>query len=157
MLRRPFGLVACPSVSPRRRHPQRIDVAFRVSIPKKYRPTDSAIPLCRWIPSLGCAVFLLRTVLDEFSLPAASSLRVRVPPECRPTTPSQRASAHQHLSWASVSLQHMRNRGSTSRRLFLPALVRLQGLATLLTVCAPRIRAGFVSHRQRSWDSPFGA
>jgi hypothetical protein len=34
---------------------------------------------------------------------------------------------------------------------------RLQGLATLLTVSSCRFRAGFVSYRQRSWDSPFGA
>jgi len=38
-----------------------------------------------------------------------------------------------------------------------PATFRLQGLATLLTAYALRFRAGFVSHRQRSWDSPFGA
>jgi hypothetical protein len=38
-----------------------------------------------------------------------------------------------------------------------PATVRLQGLITLLTAFALRPRAGFVSHRQRSWDSPFGA
>ena len=30
-------------------------------------------------------------------------------------------------------------------------------MATLLTVYSLRSRAGFVSHRQRSWDSPFGA
>jgi len=29
-------------------------------------------------------------------------------------------------------------------------------LATLLTACALESRAGFVSHRRRSWDSPFG-
>jgi len=37
------------------------------------------------------------------------------------------------------------------------ATLRLQGLATLLTLYSVRTRAGFVSHRQRSWDSPFGA
>jgi hypothetical protein len=37
-----------------------------------------------------------------------------------------------------------------------PATFRLQGLATLLTAYSLRSRAGFVSHRQRSWDSPFG-
>jgi hypothetical protein len=37
-----------------------------------------------------------------------------------------------------------------------PATVRLQGLATLLTAYSLESRAGFVSHRQRSWDSPFG-
>jgi hypothetical protein len=38
-----------------------------------------------------------------------------------------------------------------------PAPFRLQGLVTLLTAYALRSRAGFVSHRQRSWDLPFGA
>jgi hypothetical protein len=38
-----------------------------------------------------------------------------------------------------------------------PATFHLQGLATLLAASSLRIRAGFVSHRQRSWDSPFGA
>jgi hypothetical protein len=56
-----------------------------------------------------------------------------------------------------ASLQHIRIRRSTDRELYLPAVFRLQGLVTLLTVYSLRIRAGFVSHRQRSWDSPFGA
>jgi len=55
------------------------------------------------------------------------------------------------------SLQHLRNRRSTSRRLCLPASFRLQGLVTLVAASSLRFRAGFVSHRQRSWDSPFGA
>jgi hypothetical protein len=38
-----------------------------------------------------------------------------------------------------------------------PATVRVQGLGTLFAAFARRIRAGFVSRRQRSWDSPFGA
>jgi hypothetical protein len=38
-----------------------------------------------------------------------------------------------------------------------PATFRLQGLVTLLTVYALRALAGSVSHRRRSWDSPFGA
>jgi hypothetical protein len=55
------------------------------------------------------------------------------------------------------SLQHLRNRGSTSRGLCLPATFRLQGLATLLAAYSPQSRAGLVSYRQRSWDLPFGA
>jgi hypothetical protein len=35
--------------------------------------------------------------------------------------------------------------------------LRLQGLVTLLTVYSLRVLAGSFSHRQRSWDSPFGA
>jgi len=56
-----------------------------------------------------------------------------------------------------LSLQHIRNRRSTSRELCLPATFRPQGLATLSTVFSLRSRAGFFSHRLRSWDSPFGA
>jgi len=48
-------------------------------------------------------------------------------------------------------------RRSTCRELATPATVRLQGLATLLTVSALRARVGLVSCRRRSWDSPFGA
>jgi hypothetical protein len=54
------------------------------------------------------------------------------------------------------SLQHIRNRRSTWCGLGSPATFRLQGLATLLAVYSLRSRAGSVSHRQRSWDSPFG-
>jgi hypothetical protein len=56
-----------------------------------------------------------------------------------------------------ASLQHMRHRRYAYRERCLPATLRLQGLATLLTVYSLRCRAGFVSHRQRSWDLPFGA
>jgi len=51
----------------------------------------------------------------------------------------------------------MKNCGSTCRGLCLPATFRLQGLTTLLAAYSPQFRAGFVSHQQRSWDSPFGA
>jgi hypothetical protein len=51
----------------------------------------------------------------------------------------------------------MKERRSTSRGFCLPATFRPQGLATLSTVSSLRTRAGFVSRRQRSWDSPFGA
>jgi hypothetical protein len=43
-----------------------------------------------------------------------------------------------------------------SPRASRPATFRLQGLATLMTACSLGSRAGFVSHRRRSWDSPFG-
>jgi len=38
-----------------------------------------------------------------------------------------------------------------------PATFRPQGLVTLATVYALQARAGFISHRRRSWDSPCGA
>jgi len=53
-----------------------------------------------------------------------------------------------------LSLQHIRDRRSTSRGRCLPATFRLQGLATLLTAYSLRTPAGFVSRRRRSWDSP---
>jgi len=54
------------------------------------------------------------------------------------------------------SLQHFRNPRSTFRGLSLPATFRLQGLATLLAVFSLESPAGSLSHRLRSWDSPFG-
>jgi hypothetical protein len=55
------------------------------------------------------------------------------------------------------SLQHILDSQIHSRGLCLPAAFRPQGLATLSTACSLRTRAGFISRRQRSWDSPFGA
>jgi hypothetical protein len=77
------------------------------------------------------------------------------PLECYPATPTQPP------QWPSPlmgfrSLQHLRNPRSTHRGQSQPATFRLQGLATLLTACSLESRASFVSHRRRSWDSPFG-
>jgi hypothetical protein len=55
-----------------------------------------------------------------------------------------------------ASLQHLRGRGPLTTGQAGPATFRLQGLLTLLTVFSLESRAGSVSHRQRSWDSPFG-
>jgi hypothetical protein len=56
------------------------------------------------------------------------------------------------LSWASLPFSTCRTRGSTYRGFTSPASFRPQGLATLSTVFSPRVRAGPVSCRQRSWD-----
>jgi hypothetical protein len=69
-----------------------------------------------------------------------------------PTRPSQRPSPLMGFG----SLQHLRNPRSTVRALSRPASFRLQGLVTLLAAYSLESRAGFFSHRQRSWDSPFG-
>jgi hypothetical protein len=55
------------------------------------------------------------------------------------------------------SLQRSGARRSTVRGFATPATFRPQGLAALSAAYSLRARAGFVSHRQRSWDSPFGA
>jgi hypothetical protein len=116
----------------------------------------STIPLCRWpfprlcgFPPTGCAVHVKQTVrpLFEFSLP----------PECCPAKPSPPAEANGLLSWASAPYSTSGIGGPLSRALPQPATFRLQGLVTLLTAYSLRARAGSISHRQRSWDSPFGA
>jgi hypothetical protein len=56
-----------------------------------------------------------------------------------------------------VSLQRSRIRRSTCRGFAEPATFRPQGLVTLSAACSLRARAGLVSYRRRSWDSPFGA
>jgi hypothetical protein len=54
------------------------------------------------------------------------------------------------------SLQHLKESKVHFSQVCLPASFHLQGLVTLLAVYSLRIPAGFVSHRRRSWDSPFG-
>jgi len=55
------------------------------------------------------------------------------------------------------SLQRSRMRKSTCGGFARADAFRLQGLATLLAAYSFRALADFVSHRRRSWDSPFGA
>jgi len=56
-----------------------------------------------------------------------------------------------------VSLQRSGVRRSTCRGFAEPATFRPQGLVTLSAAYSLRARAGLVSYRRRSWDSPFGA
>jgi hypothetical protein len=56
------------------------------------------------------------------------------------------------------SLQHMTgSEVHCPRTLPTPATFRPQGLTTLSAAYSFRAHAGFISHRPRSWDSPFGA
>jgi hypothetical protein len=73
------------------------------------------------------------------------------------TKPSQPAGAKPTPLLGSGSLQHLRDRRSTTRGFCRPATFRPQGLITLSTVFSLRTPVGFVSHQQRSWDSPFEA
>jgi len=82
-------------------------------------------------------------------------VELRFPLEYYPATPT-RSSQRPSPLMGFRSLQHLRNPRSTHRESSRPATFRLQGLATLLTVYSLESRAGFLSHRQRSWDSPFG-
>jgi hypothetical protein len=88
-------------------------------------------------------------------LSAASSLRASRPSRVLPsyTYPIAAAIRSSHGLPLPSALEESEVHFSRARP---PATVRLQGLVTLLTAYALRSRAGFVSHRQRSWDSPFG-
>jgi hypothetical protein len=92
-----------------------------------------------------------------FSCQARPLCEFRFPPESYPTDPSRPTEVRQPLSWASAPFSTRQDRRSTTRGLCLPASFRLQGLTTLLTAYALRSPAGFVSHRRRPWDCPFGA
>jgi len=89
------------------------------------------------------------------TIPVMPLVGFRVPPESYPVEPGRapppkRPSTTPLLSFG--SLQHKPDPGIHARGLASPALVRLQGLVTLLTVSAPRTLVGLVSCRQRSWD-----
>jgi hypothetical protein len=107
---------------------------------------------------LGCAAFLPAGFgWRLFSFQSSPLFGFGLRFEFRPAIPSQPTAVRRLLSWAFVPFSTSKDRRSTSRGLSPPATFRLQGLDTLLTVFSLRSRAGSFSHRQRSWDSPFGA
>jgi hypothetical protein len=77
----------------------------------------------------------------------------RLPLESYPAKPSKLAAEAQLLSWAFGPFSTSGIQGPLTR-VRPPATFRLQGLGTLLAAFSLRFRAGSVSHRQRSWDSP---
>jgi hypothetical protein len=74
--------------------------------------------------------------------------------QCEPSRRPQPDGASHGLS---VPSAHARLSGPPIAGIPSTAMFRLQGLATLLAASSRRARAGFVSRRRRSWDSPFGA
>jgi hypothetical protein len=129
----------------------------RVSFPAEVSPllvrrTHFAVDPC-----LGFVVFLQRVPLvTVISSQSESSLRAspssRVLPNYTYLIPPQRFRSSHGL------LLPTAHKGSQVylTRVCRPATFRLQGLVTLLTVSSLPSRAGFLSHRQRSWDYPFG-
>jgi hypothetical protein len=100
-------------------------------------------------PSAGCAGHCL-------GFRIAPSLRVQSP--SRVLTQSSLAIRPQPVGSSHgllVPSAHQETKVHSTRAC-RPATFRLQGLITLLAVSSLRIRAGFLSHRRRSWDSPFG-
>jgi hypothetical protein len=105
---------------------------------------------------LGCVVFPWRTTLATVKRTANPLVELGLPKSItqqylagrpQPTSSSHGLSLPSALEESRVHLPQA----------CLPTTFRLQGLVTLMAVFSPRSRAGSVSHRQRSWDSPFGA
>jgi hypothetical protein len=89
-------------------------------------------------------------------LPAASSLRASPSFRVLPSNTYPTAAAVKSSHGLSLPTAHGRIRGPLLASSEPLARFRLQGLVTLLTAYSLESRAGFVSHRRRSWDSPFG-
>jgi len=137
----------------------RISPSFRVLVSLRYHPrwlgnpiTPLALTSASWYSRNAARRSIVKTINRADPLCELGLL-----PESQPTTPSRRTETRRPLSWALTPFSTSWNRGSTQHGLCLPAMFRLQGLFTLLTVSSPRSLAGSVSHRQRSWDSPSGA
>jgi len=108
--------------------------------------------------AVSSAVWFSRKKLrwSRLSVQSNPLFEFRLPIEYYPVKPSQPAAAGSAPLMGFGSLQHIRGRRSTCREP-LRSLRSAFRVSTLLTVYALRSRAGFVSHRRRSWDLPFGA
>jgi len=151
------GLSRGPRVFPPRGRTLRIGYSLRVFGLLQYRPYwlgGPTLPLAV-SPAVWSSCKRLRWHLIQIPVEILS----RVSPPSRVTSnqtwPTGRSQSAPLMGFC--SLQHMKEPKVHFPRARPPATFRLQGLATLLTVYALRFRAGFISHRQRSWDSPFGA
>lgn len=116
--------------------------------------SDPALPL-----ALAPAMRFFRHKLrrPQLSNRQRTLLGLGYPLEFRPASTSRPATAVRPLPWTLLPYSTYRQSRSTVCGHSKPAKFRLQGLATLLTVSSRDSRAGFISRRQRSWDSPFGA
>jgi len=116
------------------------------------------IPLRRWAFPRPCGFPSAGLEWVAFQSPKSNPLvELGLRLESPATAPSRSTTVIRLLSWTSAPFSTFRIEGPLHAGFCLPATFRLQGLATLLTAFSLRSLAGFVSHRQRSWDSPFGA
>jgi len=90
-----------------------------------------------------------------FKRPIATLFEFRLPPECFPVPPSRSGRRNDRFS-NSPGLRfpsaHPRLGGPLVAGLPRPLRFAFRVFSTLLTVYSPRVRAGPVSCRQRSWD-----
>jgi len=115
-----------------------------------------AIPVCR-SPFRRLSGFPATSCAEHVKRPVRPLVEFRLPPESCPTQPSPPAAAGDTSLGLSLPSAHEGSEVHLPRALPRPTTVRPQGLATLSAAYALRARAGFVSHRRRSWDSPCGA
>ena len=105
---------------------------------------------------LGCVVFLRRAALttlsDQCTLSSSFAFLQSLAQRYLARQPQPASTSH----GLSLPTALEGSEVHWPRALPAPATFRLQGLVTLLAACSFRARAGFVSHRQRSWDCPFG-
>jgi hypothetical protein len=153
---RVFGTAARPLMSPPRAVlsglAARSEFLTRLSIALM----GWAFPLCRWPFPRLCGFPLAGFVRSLFSVRIEPSLRAwaslqSLTQQHLVSRPQPANSSHGLLFPSALEEPEVH-----FTRVCRPATFRLQGLATLLAASSLRIRAGFVSHRQRSWDSPFG-
>jgi hypothetical protein len=106
---------------------------------------------------LGCVVFLRRAALitlsDQCTLSSSFAFLQSIAQHDLARQPLPAGTSH----GLSLPSARVRFGGPQFAGFARPATFRLQGLATLLAAYSLRARAGFISHRRRSWDSPFGA
>jgi hypothetical protein len=105
---------------------------------------------------LGYVVFLRRTAPTTVKRPVRPLFEFCFPPEFCPTCLARRPQSADTSHGLSFPSAHAGSKVHLAR-VCQPATFRLQGLVTLLAACSLRALAGFLSHRRRSWDSPFGA
>jgi hypothetical protein len=154
---RVFSRVVDRRALPPRRPPLGIRVSFRVFGLPKYRPywfCDPTLPFglppAVWF-SLGR---LPQPQLSDRCILSSSSAFLQSLDQRDLVRQPQPANTSHGLCFPSA---HQATAVHLPRALPRPVTFRLQGLATLLAAFSRRLRAGFFSHRQRSWDSPFGA
>jgi hypothetical protein len=107
--------------------------------------------------SLGCVVFPHKAALDAFSnqctLSSSFAFLQSIAQRNLARRPQPTSTSHGLCFPTALEGPEVH----WPRALPTPATFRLQGLTTLLAAYSFRARAGFLSHRRRSWDSPFGA
>jgi hypothetical protein len=154
---RVFGFAAWARVLPPRAHPLGIGCSFRVVGPVRYRGhcfRDPTLPLAVSSAVWSSFVRLRRPKLtDRCALSSSFAFLQSIAQRDLVRRPQPADTSH----GLGLPSAHEGSAVHIPRAQAVPASFRLQGLVTLLAAYSRRARAGFVSHRRRSWDSPFGA